>query len=186
MFYLNKFQKFLDAVRINLMILNILTDEQPTLRIPSKPVPEITKEIQQLALDMLETMYVALGVGLAAPQIGKNIRMVVTDWSEDKTLPMVWVNPVLTPVGKNLVCGLEGCLSVPGKEGMVNRYQKLKVTALNLEGKKISITLDEFPARVLQHEVDHLDGILYTDKIVDNQLFKIDPLNHKRKSKKDI
>jgi peptide deformylase len=149
-------------------------------------VSEITKEIQLLALDMLETMYVAPGVGLAAPQIGKNIRMVVTDWSEDKTLPMVWVNPVLTPVGKQLVCGMEGCLSVPGREGMVNRYLKLKVSAMTLDGKKINLTLDEFPARVLQHEVDHLDGILYTDKIVDNQLFKIDPLNHKRKSKKDI
>jgi peptide deformylase len=99
---------------------------------------------------------------------------------------MVWVNPVLTPVGKQLVCGMEGCLSVPGREGMVNRYLKLKVNAMTLEGKKINLMLDEFPARVLQHEVDHLDGILYTDKIVDNQLFKIDPLNHKRKSKKDI
>lgn len=156
------------------MLLNILVDGDPVLRQVSKPVSQVDAALKKLSQNMVETMYAANGVGLAAPQIGQNIRMVVTDWTSERNLPIVWVNPEITPLSKEMKCGVEGCLSVPDYQGQVNRYQSIRVKALNLNGDPIEIELEDFPAVVLQHEVDHLDGILYTDKVIEKTFEKID------------
>ncbi len=140
-------------------ILKILTEGDPILRQKANEVPKITKRQRILAKDMLETMYNANGVGLAAPQIGVSDRLVVIDVGEG---PLVLFNPEITFCeGENK--DVEGCLSIPGRNEYITRAQKVKVSYFNLEGKKVIVTGEGLLARALQHEIDHLDGILFID-----------------------
>ena len=150
------------------MILDIVTYPDPRLKQPCEPVAEVTDEIRKLAADMLETMYAAPGVGLAAPQVGRNIRMLVMDPAgkdEDKQ-PRVLINPVLELSGEDVVSEQEGCLSVPlNYRADVPRKSLVLLKATDLDGNGIEEDLTDFPAIIIQHEADHLDGILFIDRI---------------------
>lgn len=146
-------------------IRTIRKDEDPVLRKISKPVEKIDDKIRILVEDMIDTMYDADGVGLAAPQIGILKRVAVID-IYDETGVKVLINPeILSMEGEQ--CEVEGCLSLPGKNGKVKRPTKVVVKAMNLEGEWYEIVGEELLAVALCHEIDHLDGILYTDKVVE-------------------
>lgn len=150
------------------MILDIVTYPDPRLQQKCEPVAEMTEEIRRLAADMLETMYAAPGVGLAAPQVGRNIRMLVMDPAaqDEEKRPRVLVNPELTLSGEDLLSEQEGCLSVPlNYRADVLRKSHVLLRATDLEGNIIEEELTDFPAIVIQHEADHLDGILFIDRI---------------------
>lgn len=134
------------------------------LRKKCKEVKEITPKILTLLDDMVDTMYAANGVGLAAPQIGILKRIVVIDVGEGI---IELINPVIVET-KGAVIGDEACLSVPGKSAQVERPEYVKVEALNREGKKIVVEGTELLAVALCHETDHLDGVLYVDKALPN------------------
>ncbi|AOZ96837.1 peptide deformylase [Butyrivibrio hungatei] len=137
-----------------------------------KDVKEITPRIQELVADMLETMYEANGVGLAAPQVGILKRVVVIDCSPEGDQPIVMINPeILETSGEQT--GYEGCLSLPGKSGIVTRPNYVKAKAVDLEGNEYIIEGEELLARAICHELDHLDGHMYVEKVegdlVDNE-----------------
>jgi peptide deformylase len=128
--------------------------------------------LQKLIDDMIDTMHEYHGVGLAAPQIHEGVRIFVAAINpvEEEPLPpdaepMVFINPVITPVGNDMHEDWEGCLSIPDIRGRVPRARVIKVSALDRAGGKIEITSQEFPARVIQHETDHLDGVLFLDRM---------------------
>ncbi len=142
------------------MILEIRKDGDPVLRQKAVPVAVIDDRMRQLATDMLETMYNAPGVGLAAPQVGVAVRLIVVD---DGSGPHTLFNPrVMSCRGE--VCEEEGCLSVPGMIGKVRRAAQVEVEAYDRAGRKILVRGDDLLAIILQHETDHLDGVLFTDK----------------------
>ena len=141
---------------------NIRLEGDPLLRKTSKPVKEITDRIRTLAEDMLETMYDANGVGLAAPQVGILKRMVTIDVSEDGTEPMVMINPVILERDGEQT-GPEGCLSLPGLQGTVTRPSHVKAEYTDLDGNRCTVEGDDLLARCICHELDHLDGVLYRD-----------------------
>lgn len=142
------------------MILEIRKDGDPVLRQKAVPVAVIDDRMRQLAADMLETMYNAPGVGLAAPQVGAAIRLIVVD---DGSGPHTLFNPrVVSRRGE--VCEEEGCLSVPGMVGRVRRAAQVEVEAYDRAGRAILVRGDDLLAIILQHETDHLDGVLFTDK----------------------
>ena len=150
------------------MILDIVTYPDPRLKEVCKPITEVTDEIRQLAADMLETMYAAPGVGLAAPQVGRNIRMLVMDpaMKDEEKQPRVLINPELTLSGEEVISEQEGCLSVPmNYRADVHRMSNVHLRAMDLDGNIIEEDLEEFPAIIMQHEYGHLDGILFIDKI---------------------
>lgn len=139
----------------------IVKDPDPVLREKAKPVPKITPNIHKLLDDMADTMYDAEGVGLAAPQIGILKRVIVVDVGDDNGL-IEMINPeIVSKEGEQL--GQEGCLSIPGLRGDVNRAMKVTVKGLDRNGDEIVITGSELLARAFQHEVDHLNGVLFTD-----------------------
>lgn len=135
------------------------------LRLISEPVKEITKEIRQLADDMLETMYDAPGVGLAAIQIGLPIRMVTMDVSksEDERLPMVLINPEITWASEEKRVYEEGCLSIPEYYEEVERPDRVRFRYMNLQGEVVEQEADGLLATCVQHEIDHLNGVLFID-----------------------
>ena len=142
--------------------IRVIGDEILTKK--AREIKSITPRIRQLAEDMLETMYDANGVGLAAPQVGVLRRLVVID-IDDGSGPLVLINPeIISEEGEKQ--WREGCLSVPGKYGYVNRPEKLTVRALDLDGNRIEVEAEEFLAEAVSHECDHLEGIVYTSKIV--------------------
>jgi peptide deformylase len=138
------------------------------LRRVSQPIGKITDEIRQLAADMLEVMYDEPGIGLAAPQVGEAVRLVVvdTEWREENAerSPLVLVNPVIV-ASEGQIAWNEGCLSVPEFEAEVERFAKVGLEALDLEGRKLSIAAEGLQAVCFQHEIDHLDGVLFIDRI---------------------
>lgn len=143
---------------------NIREIGDPILYKTSKEVTEMTAKNRELIDDMLETMYHAQGVGLAAPQVGILKRIAVIDITEDQSNPIILVNPVvLHTEGEQR--GSEGCLSVPGKAGIVTRPNKVKVRAMDENMKEYEIEGEELLARALVHEIEHLDGKLYVDKV---------------------
>lgn len=147
------------------MILPILTDPHPILRQKSLPVPlsEITTpEFQKLVDDMTQTMYSARGIGIAAPQIGISKRLLIAETGDHKQIALV--NPELTSKSWRKVLSEEGCLSIPGKYGTVKRHRAITARALDRNGKEITISSDKLLGIIIQHEIDHLDGILFTDK----------------------
>lgn len=141
---------------------NIRIYGDPILRKKSKPVEVVNDRIKILIKDMFQTMYYEDGVGLAAPQVGILKRVVVVDIGEG---PIALINPeIISKEGSYI--DTEGCLSLPEKQGEVERPQHIRVKALNEEGKEINFDAEDLFARAICHEVDHLDGILFTDKVI--------------------
>ena len=137
-----------------------------------------TPELHQLLADMRDTMHAENGVGLAAPQIGVNLRVVIFEvagnprYPEAEAVPQtVLINPVITPIKKKMEDDWEGCLSVPGMRGKVPRYIDIRYLGYDEYGNRIDRTVSDFHARVVQHECDHLDGILYPMRIRDFSKF---------------
>lgn len=153
----------------------VLKMGHPLLRQVARPVTEFgTRELQDLVRDMDDTMRSLDGAGLAAPQIGVSLRIVIFEVRQNPRYPeagevpyTVLVNPELTPIGDQLEDGWEGCLSVPGLRGVVPRARKLRYAGFDLDGRRIERIAEGFHARVVQHECDHLDGILYPMRIRD-------------------
>ncbi len=143
-------------------ILEIKTDPDPILRQKARPVGQVDARIQRLMEDMLETMYAARGIGLAAPQVGISQRVIVLDLGEGDG-PIRVVNPKLKPLGDEEELATEGCLSVPGRQGEVWRATSVLVRGLDENGRPFKRQVEGWLARVFQHEVDHLDGHLFTD-----------------------
>jgi peptide deformylase len=142
--------------------LKIVEIGEPVLRQKCREVTVINKKIKKLLDRMKEAMYKANGVGLAAPQVGVSKRIVVVDVGEG-----VWelINPeIIFQEGEEL--GIEGCLSIPGMAGEVSRAARVRVRALNRQGQQQVVTAEGLGARALQHEIDHLDGILFIDKAI--------------------
>ena len=148
-------------------IRQILTipEDNEFLRKKSREVEKIDERILTLLDDMAETMYDANGVGLAAPQIGVLRRVVVVDVSEERNDLIELINPVIVYKKGEQIC-TEGCLSVPGRQGTVERPEKVHVKALNRNGEEILIKANGFLANALCHEIDHLSGTLYIDKML--------------------
>lgn len=137
-----------------------------------KPVKEMTEKNKQLVEDMLETMYEADGVGLAAPQVGILKQIAVIDVTEERNHPIVLVNPeIVKAEGEQR--GSEGCLSVPDKVGIVIRPNKVKVKAFDINMKPVTIKGEDLLARALVHEIEHLEGILYVDRL-EGRLYDVD------------
>jgi peptide deformylase len=165
--------------RLSMSDLEILTVENAqhlrVLRSKSREVQKVTPKLAALAERMLETMRNANGVGLAAPQVGVLQRLFVAELPEDEEndLPRetyILFNPEIVK-GKGEQIGYEGCLSIPGYIGEVARNEQITVKGLNERGRSVRLKLDGYLARVFQHEIDHLDGILYTDKLTDPETF---------------
>ncbi len=147
-------------------LLEIKKIPEKVLRAKAKEIVSIDDRIATLARDMLETMYAAPGIGLAAPQVGESVRLIVFDvWhTENKPDPHVLVNPVITAEeGEDIM--EEGCLSIPGVRAEVKRSFRVEVKGYNLDEKEIVLQAEGLLARVLQHEIDHLNGILFIDKL---------------------
>ena len=126
--------------------------------------------VQQLIDDMIETMTEYHGVGLAAPQVHRGVRIFVAqldarDEREQPSEPIAVINPEITPVGSDLIEDWEGCLSIPDIRGRVPRLREIRVRAYDRQGERIELHAHDFPARVIQHETDHLDGILFFDRM---------------------
>lgn len=144
------------------MRLTILTEGDKKLRKKSVPVNQpFTSELQDFIKDMIETMYQADGVGLAAPQVGHNLRLFVV---ASKKGPLVMINPALSKKSLRKQIEEEGCLSVPGVYGLVKRHRSVTVTYLDKRGEKQVQRAEGFFSRVIQHETDHLDGILFIER----------------------
>ncbi len=145
----------------------------PVLRTPARPLDRAaiaTPAVQRLIDDMLETMIEYHGVGLAAPQVHEGVRLFVAsldrgDNGEGEGAPVAIINPEITPVGNDIVEDWEGCLSIPDIRGRVPRAREVVVRAFDRAGARIEIRASDFPARVIQHETDHLDGILFFDRM---------------------
>lgn len=140
----------------------ILHFPDPRLRKKASAIESVTDDIRQLADDMLETMYQAPGIGLAATQINVQKRLIVIDISEDKSDPLIFINPEITEKEGEREHE-EGCLSVPEAYEVVTRADNIEVTALDREGKSFSLHADGLLATCIQHEIDHLDGKLFVD-----------------------
>jgi peptide deformylase len=160
-------------------IREVLKMGDPRLLQVSEPVRAFgTAELASLLADMRDTMLNLNGAGLAAPQIGVGLRVVIFGFEQNARYPeadavpfTVLINPTLTPLGEITEEGWEGCLSVPGMRGLVPRYKDLRYTGFDENGAPIDRTVNDFHARVVQHEVDHLDGILYPGRIKDLRQF---------------
>jgi peptide deformylase len=157
-------------------ILKIARIGHPVVRTAAKPVPRdafADRAFQKLIDDMRETMYEYQGVGVAAPQVHEGLRLAVIEvpGSDDRSqaeVPFtVLANPVITPLGDELENGWEGCLSVPDLRGVVPRFKRLRLEALDRDGKPYAAEATDFFARVIQHECDHLDGHVYVDRMAD-------------------
>lgn len=143
---------------------NVRIFGDPVLNKVAKPVKEVNEKTIELINDMLETMYEHEGVGLAAPQVGILKRIVVIDVTPEQNQPIVLINPeILDSSGEQT--GGEGCLSLPGKVGTVTRPNYVKVRACNEEMREFELEGNELLARAVFHELDHLDGILYTERM---------------------
>ncbi len=144
-------------------ILNILEFPDPRLRTIAKPVEKVDDALRQLLDDMFETMHAAKGIGLAATQVNVHQRIVVMDLSEDKTEPLVFINPEFEALTDELQPYQEGCLSVPGFFENVDRPQRVKIRALDRNGEPFEMIADGLLAVCIQHECDHLNGKLFVD-----------------------
>ncbi|MBK7453536.1 MAG: peptide deformylase [Anaerolineales bacterium] len=155
----------------------IVTVPEPVLRRKAKPITKFDKNLQTLIDDMIETMRDAPGVGLAAPQVNISEQLIVVEYSEEdedddegaeekpekpKKL-YVMINPEITKTSEEKVLGVEGCLSIPGIQGEVERFEAIQVKGLNRFGKPQKLKVHGWMARIFQHEIDHLNGVLFTD-----------------------
>lgn len=162
-------------------VLDIVTLPDKILRQKARPVTRFDDELQQLIDDMIETMREAPGVGLAAPQIGRSIRLAVIE-----TLPDIdeegneiegsrelfaIINPEISWRSRKMVDGIEGCLSIPGYVGEVERHEEIRLRALDRYGKPLKLKVKGWTARIFQHEIDHLNGVLYIDQLTEPENF---------------
>ncbi|MBI9043028.1 MAG: peptide deformylase [Anaerolineaceae bacterium] len=149
-------------------VREIITVPHPVLKKKAKEISEFGKELQDLVEDMVDTMRDAPGVGLAAPQIGILQQLVVIEYGdeEDAEIPpklYVFINPEITKPSEEIVEGVEACLSVPGLAGFVDRHETVTVKGLNRYGKPYKVKASGWLARIFQHEIDHLDGVVFTE-----------------------
>ena len=160
----------------------IVTLPEPILRRKAKPVTKFDKDLKTLIDDMIETMREAPGVGLAAPQVNISEQLIVVEYAEnedededDETAESeskppkpkklyVMINPEIVKASEEKVMGVEGCLSIPGLQGEVERHEAIQVKGLNRFGKPQKLKVDGWMARIFQHEIDHLNGVLFTDR----------------------
>lgn len=168
-------------------VLPIRIMGDPVLHSPASPVKEITDEIRTLVEDMFETMDTAPGVGLAAPQVGVPLRIYTYAYVDDDDEPWrgVLINPELwmvplEPGDPDPELESEGCLSFPGERFPLRRSERVRVTATDLDGQPVSIDVDGWRARIMQHEFDHLDGILYVDRLSDGDWKTVQKIARKR------
>lgn len=143
-------------------VLTVRRYGDPILRRKAAPVTEITPEIKTLIADMVETMYQEVGIGIAAPQVGFSLRIIIVDDGEGNARPLL--NPAITAQGGRVVAE-EGCLSIPGIFAPVERTEWVEVEALDGEGAPLRFRAQGLHARVIQHEIDHLDGLLFIDRL---------------------
>jgi peptide deformylase len=148
-------------------LLNIRTYGDPILRATAKPVAKVTPEIKQLIEEMIETMHEAPGIGLAAPQIGKSIRLIIVTFGLDSNqpIPRALINPEIVAHSEIKEVFEEGCLSVPGETSDIERWSEITVKSLDANGSPIEFEARNITARILQHEIDHLNGVLFVDRI---------------------
>jgi peptide deformylase len=157
----------------------VLKMGHPLLRQVAAPVAVFDAgQLHELLTDMEDTMRAMNGAGIAAPQIGVSLRVVIFEMLENPRYPhvapipfTVLINPVLEPLGTQMEEGWEGCLSVPGLRGVVPRYRRLHYSGLDRDGRFFERTVEGFHARVVQHEVDHLDGVLFPQRVEDMTRF---------------
>ena len=162
-------------------VLDIVTLPNKVLRKRTQPITQYDAQLQQLIDDMIDTMRDAPGVGLAAPQIGQSIKLTVIETLpeidedgneiEDSRDLYVITNPEIVWTSRKMVDGIEGCLSIPGYLGEVERHESIRVRAQDRYGKKIKLRLNGWTARIFQHEIDHLNGVLYIDRLTDQENF---------------
>ncbi|WP_322409022.1 peptide deformylase [Microbacterium invictum] len=159
----------------------------PVLHAPAAPVEEITEDIRSLVADMFDTMDAAPGVGLAAPQVGVPLRIFTYSYEDDEGLPWrgVIINPDLwmlptVPGEPDPDEESEGCLSFPGERFPLRRSDRVRVTGHDLDGRSVSLEVDGWRARILQHEFDHLDGVLYIDRLDDGEWKTVQKIARKR------
>lgn len=155
--------------------LDVLTPKDPILRRKARPVTRFDPELQTLIDNMIDTMREAKGVGLAAPQVGQPIRLAVIETPPDQDEEgkdiegtqelFVIVNPEITWKSSRMTRGIEGCLSIPGWVGEVERHEAVRVKGMDRRGRKVNYRLTDYTARIFQHEVDHLEGVLYIDRL---------------------
>ncbi|MBM4053935.1 MAG: peptide deformylase [Planctomycetes bacterium] len=144
--------------------MNIVTYPDPVLRQNAKPLTEINREVHKKADKMIELMHQAQGIGLAAPQVGWSVRLFIIDLGGNSSGDKVFINPsILEETGETNK--EEGCLSFPGIMGKVIRARRIKACAYNLKGQKIEVVLEDLLARAWQHELDHLNGCLFIDRM---------------------
>jgi len=165
----------------NLALLKILPYGDPILRKRSVDVDEIDEDLRHLVDDMIETMEAAVGLGLAAPQVGISKRFFVINWTEledDDEEPqtqdlVVYINPAITKADGEIESDAEGCLSLPKMSAKVTRPSEIVITYQNLDGEEVREELSGYPARAVQHEYDHLQGILFIDRISKEERAKL-------------
>jgi peptide deformylase len=162
-------------------LLPIRYDPDPILRDKAKRIKTFDAALRKLASDMFETMHATNGVGLAAPQIGLSIRLLVAELKPDKKerdpgFKIALCNPEIVKRSEDTYTDYEGCLSIPGWVGEVPRHVEITVKGQTPEGKEMRLKASDYYARVLQHEIDHLDGVLFTDRVVDiKTLHQLEP-----------
>ena len=167
-------------------IRKIVTPPNPTLRARARKVKSFAPELQELIDDMIETLHAAPGIGLAAPQVDISQRVILVEYAEGsedddedspERLPRLYivVNPEITRSSKDSVLGNEACLSLPGYGGEVERAQSVTVAGFNRRGQKLKIKARGWMARIFQHEIDHLDGILFIDRAT--RIWRLEPEN---------
>jgi peptide deformylase len=150
-------------------VREIVTLPQVVLRQKARKVTDFGPGLQTLAEDMIETMRQAPGVGLAAPQVGESTRLIVVEFGDEDNEDVppklyVMVNPEISRASQETVIGTEGCLSIPGIQGDVERLEAVTVKGLNQHGRPMTVKAKGWLARIFQHEIDHLDGVLFVDR----------------------
>lgn len=153
-------------------VREIITVGDPRLRKRSRPIRKVTPEIRQLAADMVETMHAKEGIGLAGAQIAELLRIIVVEMPEDEEVPgsgelYVVLNPEIVKASREVEDGIEGCLSIPGYVGEVERSVEVLVRGMDIQGKKFRLRPKGYLARVFQHEIDHIEGVLYIDRLTE-------------------
>ncbi len=163
--------------------LKIIPYGNPFLRKQSARIENIDKDTVRLIDDMIDTLHAAKGLGLASPQVGVSRMLFIVDWSmldesdgeKDDDGVEVYINPALKKVAEKTASGEEGCLSLPGITATVERIDQVEISYQNLDGEEVEKVLDGFPARVVQHECDHLMGILFIDRISTRERNRVKP-----------
>ena len=155
------------------MKMQIMYEGEPILRAKAEPLTKVTNKVRKLVEDMFETMYADNGIGLAAPQVAAGLRVIVIDIQTRGSKPIAVINPeIITEEGEQE--SVEGCLSCPGLSAAVKRAQRVTVTGMDTKGRHVEYDVDGLPAIVFQHEIDHLDGILFIDRLTPDERLRVE------------